>query len=371
MWRLLSSLWKRPPAGPPAPAPTPEPAPEPFPVVERPLEGYRQLGLLDSCLGGDAFRALDPAGNEVILTMLHRNSVPPQSDPAALVAPYHSLANRFLLRIVACHLEADRVTLVWESAGESLHDWHKRCHRDGAPGIPAAPLLSSLGEVAVAIDYLHSRGLFCRSLRPRSVLLREGHVRLWDYVTVELQSQVPVRLPPQCLAPEEVQHRGVTAASDQHRLAVLYQQMRTGQVPYGGENLFELLQQITRGNADLSPLPEGERPVVGRALNPDPARRFRNCVEFVDALKAAVAPDCLRALPGRSRADPAWLAWNDGTVGKLAAAIDDANDLARLPLLADALEDAGCSDAKLLGHLRGPGPHVRGCRALGLLLRKE
>jgi hypothetical protein len=39
-------------------------------------------------------------------------------------------------------------------------------------------------------------------------------------------------------------------------------------------------------------------------------------------------------------------------------------------LLADALEDAGCTDADLLGHLRGPGPHVRGCWALDLVLAK-
>ncbi len=40
---------------------------------------------------------------------------------------------------------------------------------------------------------------------------------------------------------------------------------------------------------------------------------------------------------------------------RLAAAIYDASDFARLPVLADALEDAGCADAELLGHLRGPG----------------
>ena len=46
-------------------------------------------------------------------------------------------------------------------------------------------------------------------------------------------------------------------------------------------------------------------------------------------------------------------------------------DPARLAVLADALEDAGCSDADLLSHLRSPGPHVRGCRALGLVLGRE
>ena len=46
-------------------------------------------------------------------------------------------------------------------------------------------------------------------------------------------------------------------------------------------------------------------------------------------------------------------------------------DPARLAVLADALEDAGCSDADLLSHLRGSGPHVRGCWVVDLLLGKE
>jgi hypothetical protein len=46
-------------------------------------------------------------------------------------------------------------------------------------------------------------------------------------------------------------------------------------------------------------------------------------------------------------------------------------DPARLAVLADALEDAGCADPDLLGHLRSPGPHVRGCWALDLILCKE
>lgn len=46
-------------------------------------------------------------------------------------------------------------------------------------------------------------------------------------------------------------------------------------------------------------------------------------------------------------------------------------DADRLLILADALEDAGCGDAALLEHLRSPGPHVRGCWAVDLLLGKE
>jgi hypothetical protein len=46
-------------------------------------------------------------------------------------------------------------------------------------------------------------------------------------------------------------------------------------------------------------------------------------------------------------------------------------DLARLAVLADALEEGGCDHADLLGHLRGPGPHVRGCWAVDLVLGKS
>jgi hypothetical protein len=46
-------------------------------------------------------------------------------------------------------------------------------------------------------------------------------------------------------------------------------------------------------------------------------------------------------------------------------------ELARLAVLSDALEEAGCTDAELLAHLRSPGPHVRGCWALDLILGKS
>jgi hypothetical protein len=46
-------------------------------------------------------------------------------------------------------------------------------------------------------------------------------------------------------------------------------------------------------------------------------------------------------------------------------------DAARLSVLADALEEAGCADAAILSHLRSPGPHVRGCWALDLILGTE
>jgi hypothetical protein len=68
---------------------------------------------------------------------------------------------------------------------------------------------------------------------------------------------------------------------------------------------------------------------------------------------------------------PEWAAWNDGCVVKLAKAIYDERRFGDLPVLADALEDAGCTDAELLGHLRSPGPHVLGCWATDVILGRS
>ncbi len=69
--------------------------------------------------------------------------------------------------------------------------------------------------------------------------------------------------------------------------------------------------------------------------------------------------------------DPAWLSWDDGIVVNLARRIYDGRPLDLMPVLGDVLENAGCTDPDLLGHLRGPGPHVRGCWALDLVLGRE
>jgi hypothetical protein len=63
--------------------------------------------------------------------------------------------------------------------------------------------------------------------------------------------------------------------------------------------------------------------------------------------------------------------WLTPTVLALARSIYDERAFNRMPMLADALEDAGCTDPTILDHLRGPGPHVRGCFALDFVLGKS
>jgi hypothetical protein len=63
--------------------------------------------------------------------------------------------------------------------------------------------------------------------------------------------------------------------------------------------------------------------------------------------------------------------WRIGTVTQRARAMYAERAFDRLPMLADRLEDAGCTSQVVLDHLRGSGLHARGCWALDLLLAKE
>jgi hypothetical protein len=66
--------------------------------------------------------------------------------------------------------------------------------------------------------------------------------------------------------------------------------------------------------------------------------------------------------------DPAWLT---PKVKTIAQAIYNNRAFERMPELADALAEAGCSNQDILSHCRGPGPHVRGCWVVDLVLGKE
>jgi hypothetical protein len=109
----------------------------------------------------------------------------------------------------------------------------------------------------------------------------------------------------------------------------------------------------------------------GETMPQYPAHR-RHRAREADAVR------CLFGNPFRP-ADPApaWRSWNGGAIPRLAQAAYDNRDLPagtlngdRIAILADALEAAGADTHDALTHLRGPGPHPRGCWAVDLLLGK-
>jgi hypothetical protein len=67
-------------------------------------------------------------------------------------------------------------------------------------------------------------------------------------------------------------------------------------------------------------------------------------------------------------ANPRWLT---SSALDLARTMYDSRDFAAMPILADALEEAGCDNVDILAHCRGDGPHVRGCWVVDLILGKN
>ena len=66
--------------------------------------------------------------------------------------------------------------------------------------------------------------------------------------------------------------------------------------------------------------------------------------------------------------NPAWLT---STVIALANGIYEERAFDRMPILADALQDAGCDNDEILNHCRGEGVHVRGCWVVDRILGRE
>jgi hypothetical protein len=99
-------------------------------------------------------------------------------------------------------------------------------------------------------------------------------------------------------------------------------------------------------------LERGEQACLARECFADPSRRAPPAGAALPAAGGAFARLALAAY--QERASP-----------------DGALDPDRLAVLADALEEASCDNADILTHLRGPGPHVRGCWALDLILGKQ
>lgn len=140
-----------------------------------------------------------------------------------------------------------------------------------------------------------------------------------------------------------------------------------GFVPGDPERVAEATWRAADRAADKAPKPTSE--------NEQRQRTWRTIFSEERTAQATLLRDicgnCFRPLT----LDPSWLT---PTVLALAQTAYEERELpsghldpVRLAVLADALEDAGCTAAELLDHLRGPGPHFRGCWATDLVLGRS
>jgi ATP-dependent Clp protease ATP-binding subunit ClpA len=125
----------------------------------------------------------------------------------------------------------------------------------------------------------------------------------------------------------------------------------------------ELRPALEELDAQIAAL-NGQKEAALAALDFEQSASLRHQADQLKKQKRALRLDWWR----RHRPDPAWLTREGGQAARVARAIYEERRWGDLPVLADALEEAGCADREILDHCRRPGEHGPGCWVLDLLL---
>src|SRR5437588_11991365 len=128
-------------------------------------------------------------------------------------------------------------------------------------------------------------------IKPQNLFLVFNHVKVADFGLVKdlgnkAAATVTGGVTPVYAAPETFDG-WLSRFSDQYSLAIVFQELLTGQRPFTGGTMRQLVLQHLQGTPDLTSLPAADRPHVARALSKDPDRRYPNCLQFVEQLQMA------------------------------------------------------------------------------------
>src|SRR5262249_33945846 len=162
-------------------------------------------------------------------------------------------------------------------------------------GIPRDALLRYLRDAAEALDHMNEKyNLQHLDIKPRNLFLISDRCKVADFGLVKhleraTASGILGGVTPLYASPETFSGK-ISATTDQYSLAIVYQELLTGQRPFTGKNARVLAQQHMQAEPDLRTLPEAERFGGGGALAKAPAKRFPNCLAFIRALYTARNP---------------------------------------------------------------------------------
>lgn len=207
----------------------------------------------------------------------------------------------FLLSLERIEVVDGQLLIVTELAECSLKDRFEQCRKQERPGIPREELLSYLRDAADALDYMNEQhALQHLDVKPENLLLVAGRIKVADFGLVKDIHDATVSmmggLTP-IYAPPEVFEGRPSRRSDQYSLAIVYQEMLTGVLPFPGRTAAQLAAQHLNAKPRLAALPEHDQPIVARALAKKPADRFSSCRELIDALREAPARSAAVAAP--------------------------------------------------------------------------
>ena len=255
-----------------------------------PLPGYVATERIGAGGYGEVWKVTAPGGVEKAVKTLHGyHDEDLATRELKALERIKDVRHPFLLSLDRFEIYDGRLVVVMELADMSLErcfQLHRKKQRDG---IPHDELISYLRDAAEALDYMQQHhDLQHLDIKPENLLLSGRHVKVADFGLVKevvgrtLQSMIG-GMTPTYAAPEIFDNRP-SPWTDQYSLAIVYQEMLTGILPFPGRTAAQLVAQHTQGTPRVAALPEKDRAVVLKALSKKPADRFASCSEFVNAL---------------------------------------------------------------------------------------
>jgi serine/threonine-protein kinase len=165
--------------------------------------------------------------------------------------------------------------------------------------LPLRKILHIISEVALALDYSHKQGVIHRDIKPGNImLLHNGKVKVTDFGIAKAVSATQTKSgvilgTPNYMSPEQINGHDIDGRSDLFSLGAVMFEMLTGQVPFHGKNITNLLYEITQVKhpsvREINPkIPKVCEQILDRALEKDPKDRFENGAEFSKYLMAMV-----------------------------------------------------------------------------------
>ena len=194
----------------------------------------------------------------------------------------------FLLSLERIEVVNHQIVIVTELAECSLVERFQQYRSKGLPGIPRDLLIDLLRDAADALDFLsHKHELQHLDVKPGNLLIVADRIKVADFGLVkdlhEQNQSLVGGLTPTYAAPEIFDGRP-DRRSDQYSLAIVYQELLTGQMPFTGRTTAELARQHLNQPPDLESLPPADRQIIARALAKNPLDRFSSCRQLIDQL---------------------------------------------------------------------------------------
>lgn len=202
-----------------------------------------------------------------------------------------SVRHPFLLSLERIEVVDGQLLIVTELAEGSLKERFTGWREEGRQGIPWEELIGYLRDTADVLDYMSREySLQHLDIKPENLLMLAGRVKVADFGLVkdihDATASIMGGLTP-LYAPPEVFDGQPSLWSDQYSLAIVYQEMLTGELPFPGTTALQLARQHLSSQPRLAALPEHDQATIARALAKSPEDRFGSCSELVEALRDA------------------------------------------------------------------------------------